>query len=89
VAQSRHVVRNQHEADRQQPDANDRQKPEQAADDAQNAQGQPMPALRGIARPADGPAQAGLLLKSIEGAVEQVASFVSIINHTNQALGLP
>ena len=35
-------MRDQHEADRQQPDAEDRQKPEQPADQAENSQRQPM-----------------------------------------------
>ena len=87
MSQARDVVRNQHQADRQQPDADDRQKPEQAADEAEDPQGQPMPALRRVARPADRPAEAGSLLQSIEGAIEQVAGVVvTIVDHTDQAL---
>lgn len=78
---------NQHEPDRQEPDANDRKKPEHAADDAENAQRQPPAAPVGMAHPADGPAQADLLFQPIERAIEQVAGVVvTIVDHTNQAL---
>ena len=53
-------MRNQHQADRQHPKTNHRKKPEQAANHAENAQGQPPTASRGVARPADGSAQASV-----------------------------
>jgi hypothetical protein len=83
-------MRNQHQADRQHPDTNDRKKPEQAADDAENAQGQPPPAPRGMTRPADGPPQVDLLFQPIERAIEQVAWWVvPIVYHTKQSLRMP
>jgi len=80
-------VRNQHQADRQHPDSYDRKKPEEAADDAENAQGQPCAAPRRVTRPADGSAQADLLFQPIERAIEQVAGvIVTIVYHTEQGL---
>lgn len=65
-------MRDQHQPDRQQPDAEDRQKPEQAADHAENSQRQPMPADCGVAGPTDDSLQADVLLEPIQRAVEQV-----------------
>ena len=80
-------MRNQHQADRQHPKTNHRKKPEQAANDAENAQGQPPTASRGVARPADGSAQADVLFQPIERAIEQVAGVVvTIVDHTKQGL---
>jgi hypothetical protein len=65
-------MRDQLQADRQQPQAKHRQKPEQPADQAEDSERQPVSANCGVTRPANDFLQADPLLEPIQRAVEQV-----------------